>query len=183
VKRKGGGGGKGGGSSSGTKGGGTGGGKSSGSLKLPKGGPRGGGAVTHPYPGSRITIPRGGPVNHAPGEGNQGVVSWFEDDRGNLCPVMTDIGDVLQDGTCTVKGKPAMNTYDSMISAYDQIRQAQDPRGYDEAANSWVGHIRSLRETECGGKKVFQKGEAQEILGTAMDLWADWMENPKYDPA
>jgi hypothetical protein len=81
VERKGGGGGKGFGSGSRTKGGGTDGGKSSGSLKLPKGGPRGGGAVTHPYPGSRITIPKGVQVNHAPGEGNQGVVSWFGDDR------------------------------------------------------------------------------------------------------
>jgi hypothetical protein len=141
------GGGRSGGSSSGTKAEGTGGGNSSGSLRLPAGGPRGGGSVTHPYPGSRITIPNGGPVNHAPGEGNQGVVSSPGDDRGNLCPVMTDIGKALIGGACTINGESAMKTYDSMISAYDRIRQAQDPRGYDEAANSWVGHVHSLRET------------------------------------
>jgi len=176
------GGGRGGGSSSGTKGGTSVGVKSSGSVQLPKGGPRGGSVLGHRYPGFHPRFHPSSDVHVEANGGNEGVVSSPEDDRRNLCPVMTDIGKALDGRTCTIVGEPAMKTYDSMISAYEKIRQAQDPREYDEAANSWVRHVRSLRETECDGARLFQKDGSQEILGFAMGLWADWMENPEEDP-
>ena len=175
-------GGRGGGSSSGTKGGASAGGKSSGSLQLPKGGPRGSGVRGYGYPGFQPRFHPSADVHVEANGGNDTIVSSPEDDRGNLCPVMTDIAKALDGRTCTIKGEPAMKTYDSMIGAYDDIRHARDPRGYDEAANSWVDHVRSLRETECDGARIFQKDGSQEILGTAMGLWADWMENPEADP-
>jgi len=176
------GGGRGGGSSSGTKVGASAGDKSSGSIQLPKGGPGGSGVRGYRYPGFQPRFHPSADVHVEANGGNDTIVSSPEDDRRNLCPVMTDIRKALNDPTCTIKGEPAMKTYDSMVGAYDDIRHARDPRGYDEAANRWVGHVRSLRETECDGARLFQKDGSQEILGTAMGLWADWMENPEVDP-
>jgi alpha-ketoglutarate-dependent taurine dioxygenase len=72
---------------------------------------------------------------------------------------MTDIGDVLQGGTCTIKGESAMNTYDSMISAYDQIRQAQDPESMTKQRTAGSGTFAAYEKQNAEEKRSSRRAK------------------------
>jgi hypothetical protein len=96
---------------------------------------------------------------------------------------MTKIGERLGESMCTINGKPAKDTYDDLISAWNDVQQSRNPGQYDDAITKFVVSLHSLQETDCGGTKVFKEGGDQETVGKAMNEWTKFFEAPKTNPA